>query len=123
MPLCFDVIYSPPPPSLPPSLSPPLPSPIRSMFLPYTLTPHLISFTGFQRGSSTFSATIQLATGHRGTRRAKHSTIKGAIGKLAWCGDRMECVVLYSNTWYQPWSRLCVKEVTLLEMKRQLCAD
>ena len=127
IPLRFDVIYS---LSLPLSLSPspPLPfslsfSPIRSMFLPYTLTPHLISLTGFQRGSSTFTAVIQLATGHRGTRRAKHSTIKDAISKLASRGDRMECVVLYSNAWYQPWSTLCVKEVTLSEMKRRLCAD
>ncbi len=93
------------------------------MFLPYTLTPHLISFTNCQHDSSTFSATIQLATGHKGTRRAKHSTSKRAIGKLASHGDKMSCVVLYSNAWYHPWSTLCVKDVTLSEMKRQLRAD
>ena len=93
------------------------------MFLPYKLTPHLITLTNFNRGSSSFSATIQLATGHRGTKRAKHSTIKNAVRKLASRGNNMSCVVLYSDAWYKPWSKLCVKSVTLANMKRQLSAD
>ena len=95
----------------------------RSLFLPYKLTPHLINFTNFERGSSNFSATIQLATGHKNTKRAKHSTIKDAIRNLASRGDNMSCVVLYSNAWYKPWSRLCVKMIALTDIKRQLNAN
>ncbi len=32
----------------------------------------------------------------------------------------MACVVLYSNSWYHPWSKLCVKSVQLRDVLHQL---
>ena len=92
----------------------------RTMFLPYKLTPHLISFTGFKKGSTAFSASIHIATGHKGTRKAKHSTLTSAVDKFAGLNVQMQCIVLYSNAFYKPWSKLCVKSIFFEEMKRQL---
>ncbi len=85
------------------------------MFLPYKLTPHLITTIGYKKGSSQFSATVLIGTGHKGSHRMKHSTLTGAMKKLAYHTSKMPIVVLYSRSWYLPWSRLCVKDVDLKE--------
>ena len=35
----------------------------------------------------------------------------------------MTCVILYSNSWYHPWSKLCVKSIQLRDVKRQLSGE
>ena len=52
------------------------------MILPYKLTPHLISLTGFQDGRTDFSAEILLGTGHKGSKRMKHTTAQSALQRL-----------------------------------------
>ena len=94
----------------------------RSMILPYKLTPHLIILTGFKKGQTDFSSQILLGTGHKGSQRMKHTTAQSAVQKLHSSNREatMTCVVLYSNEWYKPWSKLCVKEIKIEDIKNQL---
>ena len=94
----------------------------RSMILPYKLTPHLITFTGFTKGKTDFTSQILLGTGHKGSQRMKHITAQNAIKKLHSSNHQamMKCVVVYSNSWYKPWSKLCVKEIKIEDIKNQL---
>lgn len=87
----------------------------RSMFLPLTLTPNLISFTGFKKGSTDFTATILLGTGHKGSAKLSHATASRTLQSLKSNNQdvKMICIVLYSNTWYSPYSKLCEKEIVL----------
>ena len=87
------------------------------MFLPYKLTPDLISLSGFEKGKTAFSATILLGTGHKGSHKIHHNTIKNALKKLRGvnASTELECVILYANAWYHPYSKLC-KETTTLEV-------
>ena len=90
----------------------------RAVFLPLTLTPHLISFVGFTENSSEFSATILLGTGHRNTARVSHSAIQDTLRQLKRRNEavRMTCTLLYSDTWYSPYSKLAEREITLEEI-------
>ena len=100
----------------------------RSLFLPYRLTPHLISVNwnvGKSIGNSNavrFSAVIQLGTGHKGSQRMKHETAVNAVKKLL--GTRsdiqMDCVVMYKQAWYQPWSKLCAKTVNMEDINQAI---
>lgn len=94
--------------------------PFRSMFLPYKLTPHLITLRGFKKGSTHFTATLLLGTGHKGSQRVKHATATGALRNLVPHTSHMPCVVTYAQTWYHPWSRLCAKDVNLNEVLESL---
>lgn len=92
------------------------------MFLPYKLTPHLITVKGFDKGSTKFTATILLGTGHKGSHKMKHSTAHTALTNLTQHTAVMPCVVLYAEHWYHPWSRLCMKNVDLKEALSGLSA-
>ena len=94
----------------------------RSMFLPYKLTPHLISFSGFKKGSTSFSAVVQLGTGHKGSPKMLHVTATNALRSLRSVNGRapLHCILLYSNTWYKPYSRLCEDVKTLDDIGTQL---
>lgn len=85
------------------------------MFLPLTLTPNLISFTGFKKGSTDFTATILLGTGHKGSAKLSHATASRTLHSLKSNNQDVEliCTLLYSNTWYSPYSKLCEKEIIL----------
>lgn len=83
------------------------------MFLPYRLTPHLITLSGYKKGSTQFTATVLLGTGHMGSHKMKHTTVTRALQQLTNRTSQMTCVVVYADAWYHPWSRLCVKEVDL----------
>ena len=85
------------------------------MFLPLTLTPHLISFVGFTGGSREFSATVLLGTGQGGSARVSHSTIIDTLNRLRGRNStaRVTCILLYSDSWYSPYSKLTEREVSL----------
>jgi hypothetical protein len=86
------------------------------MFLPLRLSPHFISFVGFTEDSSEFSATILLGTGHKGSVRLSHRTALDTLAKLKrrdYSSARMTCTLLYSNSWYAPFSKLAEKEMNL----------
>ena len=89
------------------------------MFLPLTLTPHLISFVGFKKGSTQFTATVLLGTGHKGSARLSHATAKQTLQKLKTRNSdaAMTCSLLYSNNWYSPYSKLSEKEISLSNIK------
>ena len=89
------------------------------MFLPYRLTPHLITFNNFSKGSTSFKATIKLGTGHKGSHKMKHTTVTNNLRRLNG-GTVMSCTLLYSNAWYQPYSKLCEKSLTLNEFGKDL---
>ena len=88
------------------------------MFLPLRLSPHLVSFVGFTEDSSEFSATILLGTGHRGSVRLSHRTALDTLAKLKRrdSNARMTCTLLYSNSWYAPFSKLAEKEISLRDI-------
>ena len=85
------------------------------MFLPYKLTPNLISFSGFEAGKTTFTGTVLIGTGHKGSHKMKHSTAQGAIQKLmrAQPETELDLTLLYSNDWYKPYSKLCQTAISL----------
>ena len=87
----------------------------RAVFLPLTLSPHLISFVGFSKGSSEFTATVLLGTGHGGSARVSHGTIQRTLEQLKRLdfNARMTCSLLYSDSWYAPYSKLAEKEISL----------
>ena len=107
-----------------------MPLSCRSMFLPYKLTPHLISLnwsgekSAGQSSSVQFSAKVLLGTGHKGSQRMKHGTaisvVKKLLGQGYSGGCEMECVVMYKQAWYQPWSKLCAKSVDLKDVSRAI---
>ena len=79
------------------------------------LSPHLISFDGFKEQSREFSATIQLGTGHKGSARLSHTTARDTLQKLKRNGPstRVTCTLLYSNSWFYPYSKLAEREISL----------
>jgi hypothetical protein len=85
----------------------------RSAFLPYQLTPHFIDLSGFQKGSTTFSAVIALGTGRNGTPSISRSMIINNARKLQGNETTMSCTLLYSNKLYVPYSPLCSYEMTV----------
>lgn len=91
---------------------------LRSAFLPLTLSPYLISFVGFEKGSAQFSATVLLGTGHRGSARVSHHTISETLRKLKRqsSGGVMICTLLYSSSWYAPYSKLMEKSLSLEDL-------
>ena len=91
----------------------------RSMFLPYRLTPHLITFTDFSNGSTSFKATIRLGTGHKGSHKMKHSTVSNNLRRLNG-STAMLCTLMYSNAWYQPYSKLCESSIPLHEFGKDM---
>eukprot|EP00731_Ephydatia_muelleri_P024755 Em0016g1026a len=91
----------------------------RSMFLPYRLTPHLITFTDFSNGSTSFKATIRLGTGHKGSHKMKHSTVSDNLRRLNG-STAMLCTLMYSNAWYQPYSKLCESSIPLHEFGKDM---
>ena len=92
------------------------------MFLPYKLTPHLISCSGFEKGSTSFSAVVQLGTGHQGSPKMRHATATNALRKLRGVNGlaHLHCTLLYSNAWYKPYSKLCEAVKTLDDIGMQL---
>ena len=101
-----------------PPLSPYLAN--RSMFLPYRLTPHLITFEGFRKGSTSFKATIRLGTGHKGSHKMKHTTVTNNLRRIDGSAAVMSCALMYSNAWYQPYSTLCVERLTVNEFGKDM---
>lgn len=94
----------------------------RSMYLPYKLTPHLISLSGFEAGETVFSGTVLIGTGHMGSHRVKHSTFQNALKNLMSINSDSElCLtLLYVNTWYKPYSKLCQEAVTLKSIDKDV---
>ena len=92
----------------------------RSMFLPYRLTPHLITFEGFRKGSTSFKATIRLGTGHKGSHKMKHTTVTNNLRRIDGSAAVMSCALMYSNAWYQPYSTLCVERLTVNEFGKDM---
>ena len=117
---------------LPVSICPVLLMPLscRSIFLPYKLTPHFISLnwsgekSAGQSSSVQFSARVLLFTGHKGSQRMKHGktirVVKKLLGRGYSGGCEMECVVMYRQAWYHPWSKLCAKSVDLKDVSRAI---
>jgi hypothetical protein len=91
----------------------------RSLFLPLTLSPHLISFVGFNEKSREFSATILLGTGHKGSSRLSHTTARDTLMKLKRNGPSIHvtCTLLYSKSWFSPYSKLMEREISLEEIE------
>lgn len=85
------------------------------------LSPHLISFDGFSENSKEFSATILLGTGHKGSARLSHATARDTLLKLRRNGPsaRVTCTLLYSNSWFHPYSKLTEREISLEDIDLQ----
>ena len=81
-----------------------------------------MTFSRFEKGSTDFTARILLGTGHKGSHKMKHSTLTGVVAKLTRANLHvtMDCVVLYSKAWYQPYSKLCVKAIDLKTIENQI---
>jgi len=94
----------------------------RSMFLPYKLTPNLISFSGFEAGKTMFTGTVLIGTGHKGSHKMKHSTAQNAIQKLMRGRSEAELhlTLLYSNNWYKPYSKLCQTVTSLSSIENDI---
>ena len=80
-----------------------------------------MSFVGFKEESREFSATILLATGHRGSAKLSHKTISDTLKKLKSYNARvhMTCTLLYANSWYAPYSKLTETELALEDITLQ----
>ena len=78
----------------------------RAAFLPYKLTPHLIQLKGFDAGSVHFVATISLGTGDHNSQKLLRSTIISVIQRLKYIDQDIHFTLLYSNSWYMPYSKL-----------------
>ena len=78
----------------------------RGAFLPYKLTPHLIQLKGFDAGSEHFVATISLGTGDHNSQKLSRSTIISVIQRLQYIDQDIHFTLLYSNSWYMPYSKL-----------------
>lgn len=92
------------------------------MYLPYKLTPHLISLSGFETGETAFSGTVLIGTGHMGSHRVKHSTIQNALKNLMRINSDTELclMLLYVNNWYKPYSKLCQEVVALKSIDKDV---
>lgn len=92
------------------------------MYLPYKLTPHLISLPGFEVGKTSFFGTVLIGTGHMGSHGVKHSTVQNALKDLTSINSDTElCLtLLYANTWYKPYSKLCQEVVSLKSIERDI---
>lgn len=95
----------------------------RSAFLPYQLTPDLISTTGFQAGSTHFHATIWIGTGERGRPSIGRDLIKNNAQKVQGSSSVMYCTLLYSNAFYLPYTPLCSYDMPVDQACKMLLAN
>ncbi len=79
----------------------------RSAFLPYQLTPSLITFTGFKKDSKRFTASIEIGTGKQGKPSFSHQVIINNCHKVHNIHTPLTCELLYSNAMYLPYVPLC----------------
>ena len=91
--------------------------------LPYQLTPNLITFTGFQKGSTKFSAVVRLGTGEQGEPSIKRSVIIDNARKMSSSSSTMYCVLLYSNAFYLPLTPLCSYDMMVSETCEMLLEE
>jgi len=87
---------------------------VRSMFLPYKLTPDLVEFTSFQEGATSFKVTIYLATGKNKSKRVGKPRIQSVLSSLRGC--HLQCVLRYSTAWYKPYQQLCTVDTSIDEV-------
>lgn len=91
--------------------------------LPYQLTPHLIKFNGFEKGSTRFSAVISLGTGEQGKPSIKRSVIVNNARRVSGSNSTMYCTLLYSTAFYLPYSPMCSYDLTVSEACEMLLLE